>query len=82
MLRLRLIHANERGFWAVLGPTRPYQLIEVGDAYMRQFNIPTDNDPSPVRRLAIIWTNAAIMSIKPQGTYFGEILFEIQKFWF
>ena len=31
------------------------------------------------RRQAIIWTNVAILSIRPQGTYFSEILFETQK---
>ena len=31
---------------------------------------------------AITWTNAAILSIIPQGTYFSEILFEIRKFSF
>ena len=34
----------------------------------------------PVRRLAIIWTNAGILSIEPLGTSFGEILIEIQIF--
>ena len=32
--------------------------------------------------IIIIWTNAEILSIKPQGTYINEILFEIQKFSF
>ena len=31
---------------------------------------------------AIIWTNADILSIGPQGTYFNEILLEIQIFSF
>ena len=34
---------------------------------------------SPVRRHAIIWTNAAIFSIRPQGAYFTEILFKTQN---
>ena len=29
-----------------------------------------------------MWTNAAILSVRPQGTYCSEILFEIQKFSF
>ena len=32
----------------------------------------------PGHNQAIIWTNADIQSIRPQGTYFNEILFEIQ----
>ena len=31
---------------------------------------------------AIIWTSADILSIRPEGTYFNEILFEIQIFSF
>ena len=42
----------------------------------------SDNGVSPVRRQAMIWTNAAILSIRPQRTYFNEILFEIQIFSF
>ena len=34
---------------------------------------------SPVRRHAIIWTNAAIFSIRPQAAYFTEILFKTQN---
>ena len=37
---------------------------------------------SPVWRQAIIWTNAAVLSIRPQGTYFSEISFKNQKFSF
>ena len=37
--------------------------------------ISSDNGLSPVQHLAIIWTNADILSITPQGTsYFNEIL--------
>ena len=42
----------------------------------------SDNGLLPGRRKAIIWTNADILSIRPQGIYFNEILFEIQKFSF
>ena len=44
--------------------------------------IGSDNGLSPVRQQAIIWTNAAILSIRPIGTYFSEILFKIKKFSF
>ena len=43
-------------------------------------NIGSDNGLSPVRRQAIIWTNPIILSIRPQGTYFDEFSFKIQKF--
>ena len=60
--------------------------FRLSDAYMHQYNIPTllwtDNGMSPVWGQAIIWTNAAILSIRPKGTYFCEILFKIQKFSF
>ena len=45
-------------------------------------NIGSDNDLSPDRCQAIVWINAPILSIRPKGTYFYEILFEIQKFSF
>ena len=42
-------------------------------------NIGSDNNLSPVQHQAIIWTNAAIVSIEPQGTYSNENLFKIQQ---
>ena len=45
-------------------------------------SIGSNNGVWPGRRQAIIWTSAAILSIRPQGTYFNEILFEIQMFSF
>ena len=42
--------------------------------------IGSDNDLSPERRQAIIWTNAGILLIGPLGTNFSEILIEIQTF--
>ena len=39
--------------------------------------ISSDNGLSPGRRQAIIWTNAGILLIRPQGTNFNEILIEI-----
>ena len=44
--------------------------------------IGSDNGLSPVRRQAIIWTNAGILSIEPLGTNFSEILIRIQAFSF
>ena len=39
--------------------------------------IGSDNDLSPDRRQAIIWTNAGILLIGPLGTNFSEILIKI-----
>ena len=44
--------------------------------------IGSDNDLSPDRRQAIIWTNAGILLIGPLGTNFSEILIEILTFSF
>ena len=38
---------------------------------MNWVNNGSDNGLPPGRRQAIIWTNADILSIKPQGTYFN-----------
>ena len=51
-------------------------------ASVKLTNISSDNGLSPIRRQAIIWTNAVIVSIRPQGTYFSEILLKIPKFSF
>ena len=42
--------------------------------------IGSDNDLSPGRRQAIIWTNAGILLIRPLGTNFNEMLIEILTF--
>ena len=42
----------------------------------------SDNDLSPGRRQAIIWTNAVILLIGPIGTNFSEILIQILTFSF
>ena len=42
--------------------------------------IGSDNGLPPVRRQAIIWTNAGILLIGPLGTNFSEILIGIQTF--
>ena len=44
--------------------------------------IDPDNDLSPSRRQAIIWTNAGILLIVPWETTFSEILFGIHTFSF
>ena len=44
--------------------------------------IGSDNGLSPVRRQAIIWTNAGLLLIGPLGTDFSEILIEILTFSF
>ena len=44
--------------------------------------IGSDNDLSPGRRQAIIWTNAGILLIEPLGTNFSESLIGIQIFSF
>ena len=44
--------------------------------------IGSENGLSPVRRQAIIWTNAGILLIGPSETNFSEILIEIYKFSF
>ena len=44
--------------------------------------IGSDNDLSPGRHQAIIWTNDGILLIRPLGTNFSEILFGIQTFSF
>ena len=42
--------------------------------------IGSDNGLAPVRRQAIIWTNAGILLIGPLGTHLSEILIEIYSF--
>ena len=44
--------------------------------------IGSDNELSPNRRQAIIWTNAGILLIGPLGTNLGEIWIEIQIYSF
>ena len=49
---------------------------------LRPTIISSDNDLSPGRLQAIIWTNAGILLIGPLWTNFSEILFEIYTFSF
>ena len=44
--------------------------------------IGSDNDLSPGRRQAIVWTNAGVLFIRTLGTNFSEILGEINSFSF
>ena len=44
--------------------------------------IGSDSGPASSRRQAIIWTNVEILSIRPLGTNFSEISFEIHTFSF
>ena len=46
---------------------------------MDRVSIGSDNGLSPIRRQAIIWNNAGILSIGPLGTNFSEILIKIQN---
>ena len=43
-------------------------------------SIGSDNGLLPVRRQAIIWTNAGLLSIGTLQTYFSEILIKTQEF--
>ena len=43
-------------------------------------DIGSDNGLSPVRRQAITWTNAGLLSIGPLGTNFSENLINIHTF--
>ena len=59
------------------------QHIEAGWCMYASVNwviIGSDNGLLPVWCQAIIWINADNSSIRPEGTYFNEVLFEIQKF--
>ena len=49
---------------------------------MNQVNVGSDKGLSPIRRQAIIWTNAGLLSIAPLGTNFSEILTKTQNFSF
>ena len=70
-------------YWPYVRGTTSGQWIPINSsppnaAYMRRWA----GSALPGWRQAIIWTNADILSIRPQGTYFNEILLEIQIFSF
>ena len=56
-----------------------YQFLRIY-ASVNQVSIGSDNGLSPIRRQAIIWTNAVLLSIGPLGTHLSEILIKIQNF--
>ena len=41
-------------------------------ASVQQTNIASDNGLAPARRQAIIWSNAAMLLIRPYGTHFSD----------
>ena len=51
-------------------------------ASVNRVYIDSDNGLSPIRRQAIFSTNAGLLSIRPLGTNFSEILIKIQNFSF
>ena len=57
---------------STLLPLVPHLCVGVG----------SDNGLSPIRRQAIIWTNAEILLTEPLRTKFSEISIEIHTFWF
>ena len=48
---------------------------------VQRTNVASDNGLLP-DWCQVIWNNAIILSIRPRGTYFSEVLFKIQKFSF
>ena len=76
---INALHSHLRHFLA----TKPILLIEAGwriYASVKHTNVASDNGLSPIRCQAIIWTNAAVLSIRRQETYFSEISSKIRKF--
>ena len=49
-------------------------------ASVSKISINSDTGLSHVQRQVIIWTNADLLSIRSQATYFNNVLFEIQSF--
>ena len=45
---------------------------------MNQVGIGSGNVLSAIRRLAVVYTNAGLLSIRPLGTNFSEILVKFQ----
>ena len=63
-----------------------FNSLRPGDAYIcvieMGHHIHSGNGLSPVRRQAFYWTNAHLLSSRPFGTNFSEILIKIQNFSF
>ena len=51
-------------------------------ASVQHIYIASENSLSHALSKAFIWTSAVILSVRPRGTYFSEILCKIQKFSF
>ena len=51
-------------------------------ATVNHVSIGSDNGLSPIRRQAIIWISSDLLSIRPSGTNFSEMITKIQKFSF
>ena len=59
---------------------RPCDIYIYIYASVQHTNITSDDGLAPVWCQAIIWTNAAILSIRHQGTHFSEILSIVKSF--
>ena len=68
--------------WLLHGKLVPLTHLPHIYASVNRVCIGSDNDLSPIRRQAIIKTNAASLSISLFGTIFNEILIKIQTFSF
>ena len=91
MLRLKLIHVSEGGISHSLLLLLNTSMLEHKLTHWGRVThicvgklaiVGSDNDLSPGRRQAIIWTNAGILLIGPLRTNFNEILIVIQTFSF
>ena len=51
-------------------------------ASVKQVSIGSDNGLPPIRHQDIVWTRAGLLSIRPLGTNFSEILIKVQNFSF
>ena len=81
VLGIKLIHVSKRGprekLWPTLRPEEACFRQWTGSTLVRQ------NDLSPVRRQAIIWTSAILLSTGLSGTHYNEMWhFQIQYFSF
>ena len=82
----QLTRIFKHGFWLAGSNQKAALKISVNSsplsALVNWSSIGSDNGLSPIRRQAIIWTNAGILSIGPIETNFSEILIEILTFSF
>ena len=61
--------------------TQPESEWHISLSVFYQAIIGSGDGLSPVRSQAIIWTNVGLLSIRPLGTNFSEILIKIAKIW-